>query len=233
MKKLACFLAVMGTLLLSACAIDSQGFYVQKGAAAESAAGVIRQGIIQDHGSAAELKDCTTFQEILDKRFMLGSGYAETKLGGTEVLLLSDGLFQSADGKGAAVNTELYGYKDGAAAYLGYVRGGGTATPLAVKDGCLYAAGHHYISKITVKDGGLVTEEEAWQTFDKLGNAAYHYSSGGGEPLNISPAEAEASFNRLYGEYMEGEVLEFEIVEMPSITPKAGDAEIAGAHHRR
>ena len=230
MKKLACFLAVMGTLFLSACAIDSQGFYVQKGASAESAAEVTGQGIIREPGSAAELKDCKTFQEILDKRFMLGSGFAETKLGGSEVLLLSDGLFQNADGKGAAVNTEVYGYKNGTASCLGYVKSGGTATPLAVKDGFLYAAGHHYIGKITVKDGELITEEEAWQTFDKLGNAAYHYSSGSdGKSLNISPAEAEASFDRLYSEYMEGEVLEFEIVEMPSITPKAGDAEIIEA----
>ncbi|MBR2532910.1 MAG: hypothetical protein IKE56_09710 [Lachnospiraceae bacterium] len=222
MKKLICLAAVVSMLGLTACTIDSQGFYVTKEAlemqAQESARAVTGQGIIPERGSSTELYGCDTFTDILNMKYCFGSGYANAKLGGTDVLFLSDGIYDDHDGTGSAINSELYCYKDGKPAFLGYVRSGGTATPLAVKDGLLYACGHHYIGKITVRDGVLVTTEEAWETFDEKGNVRYHSSSIGGDETRITSSEAERVFNKLYDEYIEAEVVEFDIVKPGAYT---------------
>lgn len=213
MKKVIGLLTAAAVLCLTACSINSQGFYGKDEAPAPF---VKEQGIIAEHAAPTEFNNCATFTDMLNQKFAFARGYTNTQLDGTDVLLLSDGLFEMGDGTGAAVNTEVYCYKDGAPYYLGYVKCGGSANPLAEKDGKLYAAGHHYIGKITVTDNELVTVEEAWQTFDKKGNATYHYNSDdGGDYSSLVSEEAEKLFDALFNEYVEAETVKFNIVGAP------------------
>ncbi len=216
MKKLICFLAAVSMLSMNVFAGAPQGFPVRNGTAAAEAAAKPDQGIIADHESTAEFEDCDTFTEIVDRKFYFGRGYANAVLNDTDILLISESLYDTRNGTGAAVGAELYCYKDGRPAYLGYVKSGGTANPLAVKDGRLYAAGHHYIGRISAAGDGLAAEEEAWQTFDKDGNITWHYASGGEEQESAAQDEAEAAFGKLYGEYAEAEVLEFCMAGAPA-----------------
>lgn len=212
MKKLV-LLMTAAVLGLTACSINSQGFYGKDEAPAPY---VKEEGIIADHGSSSLFEGCDTFTEMLNQKFAFARGYTNAQLDGTDVLLLSDGLFDMGDGTGAAVNTEIYCYKDGAPYYLGYVKCGGTANPLAIGDGKLFAAGHHYIGKISVADKKLVTVEEAWQTFDKKGNVTYHYNSDdGGDYSNFKSEQAEKIFDDLYAEYIQAETVKFDIVSAP------------------
>ena len=221
MKKMLCLLAAVSALGLCACSINSQGFYdapEKKASAAADAAEAWQrpQGIMEGRGSSTDIEGCGTFTEILDRKYTFGSGYTNAKLGDTDVLLLSDELFDNGDGTYAALGSEVYCYQDGAPYYLGYVKSGGTANPLAVKDGYLYAAGHHYIGKIAVEDGALTTLEEAWQTFDKEGNASYHYASADTKDGSLKSGMAESYFDDLYAEYVEGETILFDQVAAPA-----------------
>lgn len=238
MKKFLCLMAVVSALGLCACSINSQGFYdapeKKVSAAADAAEAWQRpQGIMEGRGSSADIEGCGTFTEILDKKYTFGSGYTNAKLGDTDVLLLSDELFDNGDGTYAALGAEVYCYKDGAPYYLGYVKSGGTANPLAIKDGNLFAAGHHYIGKITVEDNALKTLEEAWQTFDKEGNASYHYAADGMKDNGLKSGMAEPYFDGLYAEYVEGETILFDQVAEPayenlekSLAAELGSSEI-------
>ena len=138
--------------------------------------------------------------------------YANITLDDTDVLLLSGDAFEF-DGQAQAVSAEVFYYNDGTPAYAGFVRSGGSANPLMINDGKLYAAGHHYVGKFTITDGQLVIAAEAFETFDMDGSPTYHYASDdGGDYTNLDQDAAKKAFDDLFSEYMEGEIIEFSIV---------------------
>ncbi len=167
-------------------------------------------GVQKNHKQVINSDGCDTFTQIVDK-LTEGQAYTNVKLGETDVLLAADSVF-GADGHHNAAEAEVFIYEDGKVKYLGSVASGGSANPIAEKDGMLYTAGHHYIGKHTVTDGALVTVEEAWETFDTEGNVTYHYSSDdGGDYTNISSEEAQKIYNDLYEEYAETKMLDFDV----------------------
>ena len=162
------------------------------------------------HIQTTDPSGCDTFTQIVDKKLSDGQGYANIELGeAEEALLVSSGIFDNGDGTDAAIDAEIFIYNEGKPFYLGYVECGGTADPLAVKDGTLYTAAHHHVGKYTVKDGRLETVEEAWEIFDSDGNATYEYSSADG---NADADKAEQLFNSLYNEYTNADVIAFTMV---------------------
>ena len=169
-------------------------------------------GIDREHEQTTEIGDCETWTQMVDRSLQDGQGYANAELGGTDVFLVADRTFNGGAGVDAATEAEVFGYADGLPVYLGNVRCGGSATPLAIEDGKLYTAGHHYIGKHTVEDGALVTVEEAWQTFDADGNITYHYSSGGGEDTDLAEGEAEDLFESMLAEYFHAKPVAFSTV---------------------
>ena len=111
----------------------------------------------------------------------------------------------------AAIDSSVFIYdKDGNVAYPGTVQSGGTANPLAVKDGNLYAAGHHFVMKYTVENGKLAVKETAFEEFDTDGNAAYYY--GTTADGQYSQVEDGSFLNRLFEEAMEAEIIDFQEV---------------------
>ncbi len=83
-----------------------------------------------------------------------------------------DFVFDNLDGNMAATEGELYGINaDGEVVDLGYLEGGGTATPLAYSGDVLYYANHTTVTAVTVNDdiSGIETTES--ESFDDYGNA--------------------------------------------------------------
>ena len=180
----------------------------------QPAESVRSSGLAKDHVQATNTEGCDTFTQIIDKKLADGQGYANAKLDGTDVLLISESTYNGGEGKDAATDAEIFMYKDGAPVYLGCVMTGGTANPLMIKDGKLYAAGHHYVGKFTVTDDKLVIMEEVKETFDSDGKASYHYfSDDGGDYSNFDQEEAKKIFDQLLDEYFNAEILEFATVK--------------------
>ena len=167
-------------------------------------------GVQKNHKQAINSDDCDTFTQIVNK-LTDGQAYTNVKLGDTDALLAADSVF-GVDGQHNAAEAEVFIYEDGKVKYLGSVASGGSANPIAEKDGMIYTAGHHYIGKHTVTDGALVTVEEAWETFDTEGNVTYHYSSDDdGDYTNIDSDEAREIYDELYEEYSGAKVLDFDV----------------------
>ena len=175
---------------------------------------ILRQGLYKTdvYTSQISLDGCDTFTDVVDKNLVNGQAYANITLDGTDVLLLSDDAFEF-EGSTQAVSAEVFCYNGGTPAYAGFVRSGGSADPLMINDGKLYAAGHHYAGKFTMTDGQLVIAAEAFETFDINGSPIYHYASDdGGDYTNLDQDTAKKAFDDLFSEYMEGEIIEFSIV---------------------
>lgn len=169
-------------------------------------------GLAKDYIPTTDIEGCDTFTQVVDKKLGDGQGYVNVPLDGTDVFMVSPSTYDGGDKKEAATEAELYIYKNDAIEYLGCIRTGGTANPLMISDGKLYAAGHHYAGKFTVKDGLLYILEEVTERFDADGNATYTYVSD--ENMNeVGNDEAKEIFNRLLDEYADGEVLEFSTVK--------------------
>ena len=135
-------------------------------------------------------------------------------LNDSDVLLVSSGTYDDLDGHDAAIDAEVFFYdpaNDNAIGYLGYLECGGTAYPLMEKNGVIYAAGNHFVSKSTVKNGILELMEEARVDYDTDGNATYSYISGEAGSAADSD-EAEAIFDELLGEMEEADIISFVVV---------------------
>ena len=166
-----------------------------------------------EHVMQTDITGCDTFTQIVDK-LAEGSGYANAQVDGTDVLLIAGGTYDNGDGVMAAIDAEVFFYKDGAPAYMGYVASGGTAYPVAVKDGKLYTAGNHSVRKSAVMNDKIVSMEEAWETFDSNGNVTYHFSSDdGGDYSGMKQEECQKIFEQLFDEYFAADVVEFSVVQ--------------------
>ncbi len=166
-----------------------------------------------EHVMDIDMEGCDTFTQIVDK-LEAGKGYSNAVLDEEDVLLIANGTYDNLDGNFAAIDAEIFCYKDGIPSYLGYVEAGGTAYPLALMDGKLYAGGNHFMSKYTVTDGRLVIMETAGETFDTDGNVTYFYDSDdGGDYSNIDQEEAKKILEDLYDEYEKAKVINFDTIK--------------------
>ncbi|MCR5687428.1 MAG: hypothetical protein K6G58_05345 [Lachnospiraceae bacterium] len=168
-------------------------------------------GILPDHVREISTEGCDTFTQIVDRVLTQGQGYANVRLGDTDVLAVAGATF-SGYGEDAAVDAEIFRYADdGTIEYLGYLQCGGTANPLAVKDGMVYTAGHHYVGKHTVTDGKLVTIEEAWETYDGSRTFCRTYSDG--KESVSEGSEADAAYSRLFDECFGADIIAFDTIK--------------------
>ncbi len=147
-----------------------------------------------------------TFTEMLGD-FKTGMGYANEKLGDTDVFLASTATY-NWDGNEYAIDSSVFMYEDGNIKYLGVLESAGTAYPLAIADGCIFTCAHHYIAKSTVKDGKLVKVEEAEENFDASGNASYMY---GTDEEKLHAADDDSDFIRLFEEYEKAQPINYSV----------------------
>ena len=160
-----------------------------------------------------DISGCDTFTQIIDEKLTDGMGYANETLDQTDVFLVCSSAYDNLDGNMAAIDSTIFIYKDGVPFEVGKVEAGGTANPLAIKDGKLYVGTHNTMTKYTITDDKLVVMEQAEVTYDTEGNGTYTYTSDdGGDYSNIDSAEAENIFNKLYEEYFDATVVNFSVV---------------------
>ena len=167
-----------------------------------------------EHKQAVDISGCDTFTQIVDKKLEPGMAYTNAPLYGDGVLLVASGAFDDLDGHMAAIDAEVYIYTDDSIAYAGYAESGGTAYPLAEKDGKLYSAGNHFVTKYAVTDGKLAVMETAGETFDTDGNATYYYDSDdGGDYSDLEQNEAKKIYDSLWEEYSNADILIFDTIK--------------------
>ncbi len=144
--------------------------------------------IAEDSAPSVDISGCDTFTQIVDKKLADGMGYANERIGDTDVLLVSSGTYDNLDGNMAAIDATIFAYGEDEILELGKVCCGGTAYPLAVKDGILYVGSNHWGVKYTVKDNQLIMLEKASVEYDSDGNETFFYESGEGVDKDATEA---------------------------------------------
>ncbi len=197
---------------LSTSAPDLDGFDIQ--AIAEAIYDPDKQvdeGMAVEH-TPLDVTGCETFTDIVDI-LPSGYGYANATIGDTDALLVTEYTYDN-DGNGTLVTIEsdVYYYDDGVVAYAGYVSGGGTSYPLAIADGCLFVGGNHYMDKMVIKDGKIVTKEGAYEVFDENGTATYFKNSDVDAAASGQTAD-EKTLEDLFNTYFDAEVITFSPIE--------------------
>ncbi len=160
-----------------------------------------------------DITGCDTFTQIVDK-LQAGQGYANATIGDEDVLLVTEYTFDNID-QIAAIDAEIYRYDNGAPKYIGYITAGGTAYPLAIKDGELYACGNHFAKKYVMMNGSLMIDEEAYVNYNGEGDPTYFLIS---EVKSVTTGadgqvEDDSYMSAIYDEYMSGEIIEFNAVQ--------------------
>lgn len=128
---------------------------------------------------AASLISCTSrvsvperFSSVTDT-LSAGKHFALVDLGWKdEALLITDYVYDDLEGHMATINAHVYAAdSDGKVVDCGEVFSQGTAYPLAVKDSCLYTAGHRFIRKHTLKygSGKMDSAGDLLEELDSLG----------------------------------------------------------------
>ena len=161
--------------------------------------------------ATTDISGCDTFTQIVDK-LEEGKGYANATIGDEDVLLVSTGTYEWEAGKYAAIDAEIYYYKDSVPTYLATVSSGGTAYPLALKDGNLYVGGNHFMSDYLIDTGSLIELEEAYVQYDESGNDTYYYKTCNAQFEDYDEATAKSRFDDLFNAYEDTEIIEFQTV---------------------
>ena len=104
---------------------------------------------------------------------------------------------------------DIYYYKDQVPTYLATVGEGGTAYPLAIKDGNLYVGGNHFMSKYLIDTGYMIETEEAYVKYDTDGSEAYYYRTCNSQFEDYDEETAKQRFEELFTEQESAEVINF------------------------
>ena len=166
----------------------------------------------EENAPNVDISGCDTFTQIVDRKLAKGMGYANVKIGDTDVLLVSSGTYDNLDGNMAAIDAQIFMYTDDAIVEVGKVVCGGTAYPLAVKDGCLYVGSNHWLCRYTIKDGELVILDKAVVEFNESGYESYYYESADGDVNLSDTVKTKEQFDSLYEELETADVIDFATV---------------------
>lgn len=168
--------------------------------------------VADESAPSVDISGCDTFTQIVDRKLAKGMGYANEKIGDTDVLLVSSGTYDNLDGNMASIDAEIFMYTDDAIVEVGKVVCGGTAYPLAVKDNNLYVGSNHWLCKYTLENGKLKTVAKAVVEFNESGFESYYYESAG-EEVNLSDTvKTKEQFDNLYAELETATVINFATV---------------------
>lgn len=159
-----------------------------------------------------DIAGCDSFAQIVDK-LQAGQGYAHATIDGEEVLLVTGHTFDNA-GQMASIAADIYHCEGGVPAYMGSVTSGGTAYPLAIADGKLYACGNHCAHKYTARNGSLMLDMKAHVIYHAGGEPEYFVASEVRD-LATGPdgrVEDDSCLSAIYDECRQGEIIAFKAV---------------------
>ncbi|SFC48921.1 hypothetical protein [Butyrivibrio sp. YAB3001] len=160
--------------------------------------------------SKADMSKYDTFTQIVDSLYP-GMAYANVTIDETDVLLVASGSYDNLDGNQAAIDSSAFCYdKDGKIIFLGQVQSQGTANPLAIKDGKLLVAGHHFVTKYEVKDGKLSELITAYEEYDEAGNSKYFYGTEAGK--GYEQVSDDTKLQEFFKDYSEAEIINYQEV---------------------
>ena len=183
MKKTALFIGLISSaVLLAGCTkttttnvtVDSQVAQVESEVtsvvteAIEEQVSEIKEEVSEEAGTITPAIDAavTDFASLMDS-FEEGTYIGFADLNGTTVLLRGIETFQDENGNTVADSATCFVIKDGEATMCGELLSGGTAYPIAVKDGAFYTGSRAGITKSTLNaDMSLVEEESDEEAFD-------------------------------------------------------------------
>ena len=128
-----------------------------------------------------DFSDCDTFTDMLNKKkITAGMGYANITVGDVDVFAVTSGTYDNMDGNMAGIDATLFTYDDGNIVELGKICSGGTAYPIATKDGYIYTASNHWVCKYVIgDDNSLQIIEKASVVYDENGDGTAKPNSGG------------------------------------------------------
>ena len=162
---------------------------------------------------AAFLVSCTPrvsvpgrFSSVTDT-LSTGKHFAMVDIGGEEALLVTDYVYDDLEGHMATINAHVYATdQKGNVIDCGEVFSQGTAYPLAVKDSCLFTAGHRFIQKHTFRSGNgkMIESGDLLEVLDSLGEPL-HYVIDGDMVCHPGDSLVQAA----YDEWASAEVISF------------------------
>lgn len=169
------------------------------------------ENMTPDQNSTIDISGCDTFTQIVDK-LADGQGYANVKIGDADALLVSSGTYEWEPGVDAAIDAEIFIYQDEAPVYLGTVTAGGTAYPLAIKDGDLYVGGNHFMTTYLIDTGNIIELEEGYVEYDTNGNETYYYKTCNAQFEDYDEPTAKSNVEALFDDLSKAEVIAFQPV---------------------
>ncbi len=167
--------------------------------------------IAPDQSPSVDISGCDTFTQIVDK-LEDGKAYANASIWDTDVLMVASGAYENEPGIYAAIDADIFYYKDNVPTYLASVETGGTAYPLAIKDKYLYVGGNHFMSKYLIDEGSFIEVEEAYVEYDTDANESYYYRTCNSQFEDYDAADAKSNFEQLFSEHADAEVISFQPV---------------------
>ncbi len=168
-------------------------------------------GRAEEVAPSLDLSGCDTFTQIIDKKFTPGMGYANEKVGDTDVFFASSGTYDNLDGNFAAIDATLLIYKDNAPYEIGKIASGGTAYPITIAGDAIYTGSNHWMCKYVIENDTLILDELAYVNYDTNGNGTYGYEHRG-KAMNFCSEDAEKALDVLFDEMMQGTVVGFSTV---------------------
>lgn len=151
-----------------------------------------------------------------------GNGYAYIRVYGCDkdVLAITEATYDNLDGNQASIDASLYLEEDGKVRNIGNVYSYGTAYPIAVEDGIIYAGGNHEYESYFLNDWHAVMLKDCiMEVFDENGNATYYgtlretndYDHDVDVPED--PVEGEKLFHEYLSNMVKKKILNFTVVE--------------------
>ena len=157
-----------------------------------------------------DISGCNSFSQIVDKKLSKGMAYANVTIGGNEALLVTDSTWKE-DGKNYSYRAIVYMYKNGKPVEIGKLCSGGTADPIATKDGYIFSADHHRVCKFTIHEGRLFVKELATDV-TKNGTTNYgYYSEDPTVNTNIDNNAAAKKQRSLFDQMSNGKTVNFTV----------------------
>ena len=157
-----------------------------------------------------DISNCDTFTQIVDKVLEPPMAYTNEAIGDTDALLVSTYAYDNMDGNMAAIDANIYVYKDAVPTLAGSVISVGTAYPLAVANGILYVGIGHGTTRYTITDNEVVEIDSAWIEYGEDGSETYYYSENGGGAVQVDNSD---KLDEINNEYFDAEILNFDVIQ--------------------
>lgn len=149
-----------------------------------------------------------------------GQGYAYIDVYGHDgkVLIVTDELYDYAEGVKAAMVGTVYVENDGEVTYATVLASDGTARPIALKDGILFEANQHNVAGyfFTPEGDAIMVKFSVFEEYNEEGTAAYSgfvRETNSFEEENENWISSEADYMACYEEYNAASPIEFTVVK--------------------